>query len=343
MLNIFNDDAFSVVSLTDTINEMVWRSNRIGDMGLFEADSVATTMISLERIGDTLKLVAPTPRGGRGDVRDNDKRTLKSFVVPHFLREWSVLADEVQNVRAYGSATALETLQAVVMRRIAQNIRDLNVTDELSRIGAIQGIITYADGSTLNLFSEFGVAPPSEIDFDLDAVNPAAGALRDKCDEVITKTRKALGNVPFDHVHAFVGDTFFKQVLKHKEVTDTYAGWSEARILRESLTGNNRSNNKMFEYGGIVFENYAPLADSGDGTKIGIEATKAKFFPVGVDGLFRTYYAPAPYNETVNTLGQRFYAKQKSMDYDKGIEGEVQTNALHICTRVEALQKAKNT
>ena len=37
--------------------------------------------------------------------------------------------------------------------------------------------------------------------------------------------------------------------------------------------------------------------------------------------------------ETVNTLGQAYYAKQEPKDFGKGIDVETQSNPIHICTR----------
>lgn len=343
MLDIFKNDAFSVTSLTDAINEIKYRPSRLGQLGLFNSTSVTTTSIAVERVGDTIQLVPPTPRGGPGTVRDTNKRSITSVLVPHFERDWSVIADEVQNVRAYGQETQLATVQGIVAQKIAENIADLDLTDEYSRMGAIKGIVTYADGQTLNLFTAFGVTPPTEIDFDLDNASPAPGALRKKCAAVIRAVRKAVGGTSFNYVHAMVGDTFFDQLLSHPEVIGTYLGWGEARILRESYIGKNRSENPTFEFGGIVWENYGAIDDTGDGALIGIAPTEARFFPVGVQNLFRTYYAPADYVETVNTLGKRLYAKQWDMPNGKGVNGETQTNVLHLCTRPGALQRAKNT
>ena len=343
MLDIFKNDAFTVVSLTDAINEVQYRPNRIEQLGLFEVTPVSTTSVAIERIGDALKLVPPAPRGGKGDNKANEKRKMKSLTVPHFLREWSVLADEVQNVRAFGSESELETVQSIVLAKIADNMGDLMVTDEYSRLGAVQGIVTYADDSTLDLFSEFGVSQAAEVDFDLDNASPVEGALRKACAGIIRNSRAAMGGTPFEYVHAFVGDTFFDQLVSHKEVRETYKGWSEAAILRDSYVGLNRGANPIFQFGGIVFENYGAVATTGDGAKIGIGALKANFFPVGARGMYKTYLAPAPYSETVNTIGRRFYAKQEPMDFDKGVYGETQTNALHICTRPNALLRAKNT
>lgn len=343
MLDIFNNDAFSVTSLTDAISEKKVRPGRLGELGLFTTTSVTTLTIALERIGDTIQLVAPSPRGSSGETRDEPKRSIENIGIPHFQRDWSVVADEVQGVRAYGSETQLMTVQGLVAQKIAANLADLDLTDEYARIGAIQGIITYKGGQTLNLFDKFGVGQPSETDFDLDAANPAGGALRKKCVAKIREARKALGGVPFDYLHAFVGDNFFDDLLSHPEVRETYKGWSEAQILRESYIGKNRSSNPMFEFGGIVWENYGAIDNAGDGALLGIDTDAAKFVPVGVPGLFRTYYAPADYVETINTLGKARYAKQWPMPNGKGVNGETQTNTLHIATRPGCLLRAKRT
>lgn len=343
VLNVFKGDAFSVTSLTDSINELEYRTTRLDALGLFEEKSVSTTSVAIERIGDSIQLVPPTPRGGKGDVKDNEKRTMKHLTVPHFLREWSVIADEVQGVRKFGSETETETVMAVVLDKIADNMADLDVTNEYSRLGAVQGVVTYANGTTLDLFSEFGVTQAAEVDFDLDNASPGEGALRKACAAIVRATRTKMGGSPFGYVHSFVGDTFFDQLISHKEVRETYKGWSEAAILRDSYVGPSRAENPIFTFGGVVFENYGAVAAEGDGTKLGVEATKAKFFPVGARGMFKTYYAPAPYMDTVNTLGKKFYAKQALLDLDKGVYGETQTNALHICTRPAALLRAKNT
>jgi hypothetical protein len=343
MLDIFNTDAFSVTSLTDGVADKVVRSGRLGQLGLFSASSVSTLSIAIERIGDTVQLVAPSLRGAGGETRDMPKRSIKSLAIPHFQRDWAVMADEVQGIRAYGSETMLKTVQGLVADKIAMNIADLDLTDEHARLGAIQGIITYKDNSTLNLYTEFGVQQPAEADFDLDNANPAEGVLRAACVSMIRKMRKALGAVPFTSIHAFCGDNFFDNLLSHKEVRATYSGWTEAQILRDSYIGPNRAENPIFQFGGITFENYGAIDDTGDGALMGIDTDKARFIPLGVPGLFRTYYAPADYVETVNTMGRRLYAKQWQMLNGKGIEGETQTNVLHIATRPGSLMRAKRT
>lgn len=340
MLNIFNNEAFSVTSLTDAINELKFKPGRIGEMGLFSASGVDTTTIAIEKKGEILTLVPPTPRGGPGVTLAKDKRELRKLDVPHFEVNDAVMAEEVQGIRAFGTERQLETVQMKVGQRQQNHVINFAVTEEHARMGAIKGIITYADGSTLNLFQEFGVEQEAEINFNLGAANPAEGAFRKKCAAVVRKMSDLLGGVSFTGIHAFVGDNFFDDILSLAEVRKTYEGWSEAQILRESYIGPNRSSYGIFEYGGIVWENYRGAVIDG---KTFIETDKANFFPTGVPGLFKTAYAPADYNETVNTIGQRLYTKQYAMPNDKGVHLDTQMNALQYCARPKVLLRGKRT
>lgn len=345
MLDIFNSDAFSVTSLTDALRDIKPRPSRLGDLGLFTSSSVNTLSVSIERINDVLQLVTPTERGAPGETSGGRARTIEDIRIPHFQRDWSVMADEVQGIRAFGSETVLETVQQKVTEKVGDQMADLDLTDEHARLGAIHGIITYKGGKTLNLFTKFGVTQPTEIDFTMDAGDTPAdnGLLRKRCTGIIRAMRAALGGLPFTSVHAFCGDNFFDDLLQHPEVRATYKGWSDAMILRDSYVGRNRSSNPIFEFGGIVWENYGAIETEGDGASMGVATDKAQFIPLGLPGLFRTYYAPADYVETVNTMGRQTYAKQWPMPNGKGINGEVQRNVLHICTRPGVLLRAKRT
>jgi hypothetical protein len=338
MLDIFTDDAFSLVPLTDAINKLKFVPGLIGSMNLFVESGVPATSIALEERDGILVLVAPTPRGGPGTTIDKGKRNLRSVVVPHFEIDDAIMAEEVQGVRQWGSETALESIMGQVTERVAVHSQSLEATQEFSRIGAVKGIVTYADNTTLNLFTLFGVSQETEINFDLDAASPAEGVLRKACGKVVRQIANILEGVPFTGVHAFVGDTFYDELIAHKEVRETFLNQTAAAELRRGYVDGGMSFGS-FEFGGIRWQNYRGKVGATDF----VAATKAHIFPVGVPNLFRTYFAPADYVETVNTLGRRLTAKQFPMPNDKGIELEVQMNTLNICTRPQALIPGKNT
>lgn len=340
MLDVFNSDAFSVTSLTDAINKIKFVPGRIGAMGLFQSTGVSTLTVAIEEKSGILSLVSPTPRGGVGITLDKAKRTLRDIRVPHFEINDAIMADEVQGIRAWGSETEVETVQGKVAERGMIHSQSFAATEEYSRIGAIKGIVTYADATTLNLFTTFGVSQIAERDWDLDNGSPAAGVVRKTCAAVYRQIAGELEGTPFSGIHALCGNDFFDDLIAHTEIRASYLQQQEASQLRTGyVDGGAGGSFGSFNFGGITFENYRGSVGS---TEF-ISSNEAHFFPTGVPGLFRTYYAPADYIETVNTQGQRLYAKQYEMPNGKGVHFDVQTNALHICTRPRVLLKGKRT
>ncbi|MEP3300783.1 MAG: major capsid protein, partial [Roseibium sp.] len=61
--------------------------------------------------------------------------------------------------------------------------------------------------------------------------------------------------------------------------------------------------------------------------------------PYGVPGLFITRFAPADYIETVNTPGLPRYMKQIVKTNGKGVDIELQSNPISLCTQPGALRR----
>jgi hypothetical protein len=216
----------------------------------------------------------------------------------------------------------------------------LDPTLEYQRLGAIKGLILNADGTTLyDLFAEFGVSQEAEVAFDLSAASPGNGVLRAACAAVVRTIADNLGGVSYTGVSALCGNQFFDDLLKHKEVTDSYKGTSMANVLRQGYLdpATGKSVYGAFEFGGIVWENYRGK----NGANAMVDTDKCHIFPTGTPGLFRTVYAPADYIETVNTRGLPRYAKQWMSPNGKRVEMESQSNPLSYCTRPKVLIKGK--
>jgi hypothetical protein len=339
MLDIFNSDAFSVVPLTEAIRKVKFAPGRINQLGLFQPYGVTTTTIAIEEKQGSLVLVPPTARGGPGVTRDKDKRKMRSLTIPHFQIDDAIMAEEVQGIRAFGSETMTETVMMKVAERMADHVQAFEVTNEYSRIGALKGVVVYANGEQLDLFSAFGVSQVSEVDFDLDNASPTPGALRRVCADVIRAMAAQLDGVPFTGLHAFCGDDFFDDLISHPEVRETYLNQQEAGELRTGYINAGGLSWGSFNFGGITFENYRGSVDG----QAFVHTDKCHIIPLGVPGLFRTVYAPADYVETVNTVGRQYYVKQWAMPNDKGRNMEIQTNPLHYCTRPNVLIQGRRT
>lgn len=342
LLDVFNEDAFSVMSLTTAINKLPYVPSRVGRMGLFRTQPINTTTVAIEERHGQLSLLTTVPRGDRSQAttRKREKRQLRSFVVPHIPCMDSLLADSIQNVRAFGQESTTELFATVLNDKLARLRQDHEVTFEWHRIGAIKGHLLDGDGSTIyNWFTEFGITE-TEIAFDFadsgdyDNANPTHD-MKLRTTDVFRKMQLALGGTPFTGIHALCGDHFFDAFVTHATVRRAYERYQDGKVFRELQTGQDAIREVGFEFGGITWENYRGFV----GDQVFIEPDECRFVPIGVPDLFIQYCAPADYIETVNTMGQPVYAKQERMKFDKGIEIETQSNCLFVCTRPAACLK----
>lgn len=330
MLDIFNNDAFSLVRLTARVNDLPYVPGQIGSAGYFEEDSIDTIYFGLEKRPEGLALVGPTPRGGPGETIVLEEDEMRLFKVPHFQRNDHMLADEVQGRRAFGTENELETVLSRVDRKIMRHLRDFDATLEHQRVGAIKGVITNkAGGVMLNLYTQFGITEPTPIFFDLDNED---SDLRAKSKEVLYRIEDAL-DAPYTGIDAWCGRTFWDKFTGHKYVRDAYVALKD----RMGLLGQAEINS--IDLFGIRWHRYrtGQKAITANGNAPFIGNTECRFVLRGVPDLFITRFAPADYLETVNTPGLPRYLKQKARDDDKGINIEVQTNPITLCTRPEVL------
>lgn len=334
MLDVFNDDAFGIVTLTDAINKMPFIPGQAGTAVAWEEEGISTSVAAIEEVSGELVLLPPLPRNGPGSSFGDDRRALRHLEVPHYQIDDAVFADEVQGVRQFGMTDQVRTVQGLVDSRMQKHTQlKLDPTLEYQRLGALKGVILNGDTSTLyNLFTTFGVSPPAEVDFNLDGAT-ADGAVRQKCASVKRTIAAALGGIPFTGIRALCSANFFDALIKNVEVRATYLQQVEASQLRGGYAFG------TFNFGDILWEEYR---GSVGGTDF-ITADKCHIFPTGVAGMYRTLYAPAPYMETVNTIGLPRYIKQYPMPGDKVVRMEIQANALNYCTRPNALIQGKTT
>jgi hypothetical protein len=325
-LDIFNNDAFSLQSLSQAMVDLPYTPTRIGDLKLFKESGMSTTSLSIERVGRTLKLVQSAQRGSQGKPIENNKRKLISINAVHLPERGAVYADEVQNVRAFGSESELQTVQGVVNEQLEQMKMNLDVTMEWHRIGAIKGEVLDADGTSvlLNMFDTFNLVQQThDLVLDSDSTK-----VKIKVVEAKRKLETALGGIMYRGLRAFCSNEFFDALVGHPAVAKAYDLWLDGQFLREDQRGG-------FPFCGVQWEEYR----GGVGATSFIEDNACYLVPEGVPGMFITKFAPADYMETVNTIGLPYYVKQEMMKMGKGVEFEGQSNPISINTRPDAVIK----
>lgn len=334
--DVFRSNLFSSVSLTASINEIAYVPQRLMELDLFDVQGIATTVAFIEKRGETLALVPNSPRGGVGTSVAIDRREAIPFQSTHLELTDRIYADEIQNVRSFGSGNQLQGVTEVRDQRLTKMSRSLDLTLEYHRLGAIQGLVLDADGTTVieDLYDKFGISEPAEVDMNLDAVWAVTdgGVVRKKIAGITRSIDASLGGMMPTGYWAPCGDGFFDALTGHPEIRDTYLHQAAAGELR----GDGR---RAFSYGGVQWENYR-----GQGA-VAIDTNHARVVPLGVPELFKTLFAPADTMAAVNTLGLPKYASAvpDPSGHDKFIEVASQANPINFCTRPAVLRKLKLT
>jgi hypothetical protein len=329
-MDVFNDDAFSVTTLSAAISEAPFQPTRLNELGLFRNDPIETTDAWFELDGDTIKMVTAGVRGAPGEVVGRNKPRAVGFKAKHLKRDDAMMADEVQNARAFGTESEVESVQGKVMRIGNKHRRDIETTLEYHRMGAIKGQVLDADGTTVleDLFDKFGVVQLTHsMELDVDATDMRAEVVKAK-----RKSEDVLGGAPMRGFRVFCGDTFFDDLIGHPELKAAYDRWMEGEMLRNDPRAG-------FMFGGVIWENYR---GSVGGVPF-VGATDAYMVPEGVPDLLVVNFAPADYMETVNTPGLPFYLKTEAKRMNTGVDIQVQSNPLAICTRPRAIIKLTRT
>lgn len=332
MLNAFQDNNFfNLTTLTEAINILPNQYGRVGEMGLFLTKGVRTSNIAIEEQNGSLCLLPFQSRGGAAYMADRTKRKIRSFNIPHIPYEDLILPDEVNGIRAFGTENEMETVAKVVNEHLQMMKNKHEITLESLRMGALKGIILDANGDTLyDLYTEFGITQET-VSF---ALSDATTNVKKKCLEVVRHIEDNLKGEFCNGIHALVSSEFFDALTSHAKVKEAYERWQDGTALRDDMR-------KGFPFGGIVFEEYRGQATQADGTTTQrfIAANEGHAFPMGTYQTFRTYFAPADFNETVNTIGQPLYAKQITCEFERGVKIHTQSNPLPLCLRPAVLVK----
>lgn len=322
-----NGPEFEVMSLSQrAVEHIPYTPTFIRSLGLFEGEPISTLVAGFEYEKGTISLIPNTPRG-KTNIQDRDYRTMRYLQVPHLPVDDFLYADELMQKRPMVGQTRSTMAMSELDKRQLKGFRAIDATIEYHMAGALRGIVLDKDGSTLyNLFNEFGVSAPAAIDIALSNTNTEVGS---SCRTICNQIEDAVGGLAPTGYVALLGATMFDAFIGHAKVKDAYnyfAAQNGMNPNREDL------RYKGFYFQGITWYQYRGMVSG----QAFIPASEGRVFPLGVPGLFKTFYAPANYFETVGTDGLPRYAKLVPSADNSSINIKMQSNPLSICTIPEA-------
>lgn len=337
-MDIFNGSAFSTTSLSGMVEKMDYVPGLLGSLGIFEPTPVRTRNIFVDRIDGGLTLIPTSADGAPPEVLDGETRDAVSLKTTRLTKRFTLYAHELDGIRAFGSESELMAVQREYGRRMARIRADMELTHEFHRLGALQGLLLDADGTTViyNYATQFNEAIPAATSFELDQTGTDVHGI---CKD-ISRSMVRSGGGAFTTgttIHALAGDDFYDALISHPNVEKFYLQQQAANALREAQGAIFES----FRVGGITFHNYRGTDNN---STVAIPVAEAKFFPVGARDVFKVAHAPLETIEYVGTPGQSVYAMNvPDRDRNMWTKGEIYSYPLHVCQQPSVLRKGTLT
>lgn len=323
MLDVFRGDAFHFTKLVAAVTRLPYVPTKLGRSGLFSERGVSTLTVAYEMQNGVLTLVPSAARGSRGAAKNPERRKVVDFRTVHLPQSATIAADEVIGLRAYGSETEEVVAMNLLMQKLAICRRDLDITHEFQRIGALKGIVLDADGTTelYDLFDKFGVTQQTHS----IALSNAATKVRSAITAAKRKAEDKLGGMMATGWRAYCSSEFIDAMMDHADVQEN--------LRYAQPSANTQDLRDGFSYGDVWWEEYRGQV----GATRFIAANKAYLVPAGVPGLFETVYSPADDIRVAGSIGVPWHVSQEDLPHGAGIDYKVQSNPLHVCTRPEAI------
>ena len=318
---------FNVVDWTQEVNIVPNQWGTIGNLGIFQEQSVSEYTVTFEEITKDGAILVDHVRGDRATQGKDATRKLHSFLVPHFPHDDFISPQDLQGKRAYGSPDQAETEAAVRARKMERIRQNHAWTLEYARAYCITSGTVYAPNNTVtqNWNTEFGVTRLT-VDFLLGTTTTEVIA---KIEAGIAQIQDNAFGASYTGTVVLTSPEFFAKLISHASVKTAYTYYQNGNQepLRDRL-GGPITRHRVFVFGGTTF---IEMRDTYAGQRM-IPAGEAYMIPTGSDQ-FKTYFAPAERFGIVNTLGEQVYMFEYKDPKGTKIELETESNFVNALLR----------
>lgn len=315
-------------NLTLSMNRIPVKPQRIRDMKLFSGKGLTKTFAEIEIKNNKITIIDPSPRRSSGQLHENGDREVENFHAIHLKEYGSVVADDYQDLRGFAKETALQSVSEMINDELEEMKDNFEASMEFYLMSALKGQLANSSGKIItDYYQKFGMTKQL---FYFDLGNTKVN-IPEKCTQLSRLIKKANQGNKTKLIHIFVGPEFFDKLKWHPSTKELWYRWKDAEFFREDMSD-------MFKVGNVMFEVYDEELPDKEGKLHKMVADgKGHAFPISSGRNYVLDYAPANYEETVNTKGKPYYAKMAKNKFGTARDIEAQTNPIIICTRPESL------
>lgn len=341
------------IDLTDVLVETP-RNSFITDVLGFQDVYSSQKRIEIRRTKNKNILLGDKNWDERHQTTVGGERDALQLKIPHIPADDAITVNDIDGVVQANSiqeAQGLESVGAVRAEKMARLMDAHALTKQVARMQLITSGTVYAPngtmrqsyGDTVNFYTEFGVTR-TEHEINLAAgVDPRAAV-----EAVIQSVRQAARNGgAFRRMVCLCSTAFFNALWTNAYVTDTVKYQPMRQTLgvlveRPEAALGLDANYRSLDLWSVVWVDAgdAGYTDPVSGAYVpSIPEGDAYIFPMGLQGLFKTYYAPANKFSTINRTSQGSYWFEYANEKDEMIEIQSEQNFLNATLYPQAIQR----
>lgn len=327
------NERFTSVKLTQGIEKRQNEYGLLNSMGIFVEKGIADRQVKIETKDSTLSIIPTSAIGTPAPADDSpDQRNVRILPTFRHAKMYKLLAEEIQGVRKFDSDDETEVFDEKVLEKLDLCQREHRQTKEFLRWGALKGDVYDPDGTRL-LFNTYDVMGETQkvIPWNLDGVLGTDG-IQAGTDELLDYfEQNALGEM-ISGVVKFCSPGYMTAMQKNADFKEAYKYFAgQPNPNREALR-------RPFEFKDVLYVRHMGQCSfkKADGTVIThkfIPDNEAIAVPLGTVETFRTFFGPAEFAETVNTIGKEIYVKPDVMKLNMGVELHSFSHALNLVTK----------
>jgi hypothetical protein len=325
------------------VNSIPYTFGQINADGLFPTRGLDTPFVRVDLVDGVITALPVTEGGRPSSIARAGGSKARVLEIPNISHEDSVLASDVRSWQALAarSRNPEETLVNSVEERHRRNRLKFDITLEVMRMGALQGVIKDGAGTTLyDLYEVFGLTQ-RVVYFDLDNTSADVPA---KIEALISGTEDALIDEVMTGVEVRVDPIFYDKLIKHASIAKFYQNTPlYQQLLNQQRTEVAGQFRRSITLAGVTFKEYrskVKLWGADTATKL-IGDGLGYANPVGTVDTHATFVAPPLdiRSDQMGDPGDLIHMTEELMKHGAGLEWKYQANALPIWKRPALLTK----
>lgn len=329
--DFFDANEVSAIALTAAINDTPRVPGKIFDLFDWNHDGVVTRDVSVKHVSGVLDLIDDVPVGSDAPVASGpqDDDYLK-IGIPRYPLKLVVKASEVAGILAMPEDRRPMAFQTFVRTRLAEKRRSFDLLRARQAVAAVTGKLVRFDGKVrFDWFDVFGVGQVV-IETDITAKGNLAKALEAAKEHI--EATLGMDDGALEVSRGLMGAAFAKEARNGPEFAAAYERYQEGALLRQD-------NRKGFSFRDVDMVNMGADARAGAG---GIAANECYVAPVLPD-FYQVRYAPTDTIAAVGTPGLPLYVSREPLPHGKGLEFELESNAIAFAKRPGSIVKIVHT